>query len=118
MTTNDVDAVVAASPDTSRCDDCHGLFPSDELTEIEYGGGETDEALQVCDGCLGEYAECYSCGRWFMARKLSEPSEEMLAGLYDEATVAVLLEDGGAPELVCSECEDEFDSHGPNADAR
>jgi len=121
MAADNLDATSEAhdqtSPDTSRCDHCHGIFPSDELTEIEYCGGDGDEVLEVCEGCLFEYGQCYRCGRWFMARKLNGLSEEMLAELYDESTVAAFLEDGDVPEVVCLGCEAEFDRYGPNTAA-
>ena len=64
--------------------------------------------LQRCQGCLGEYGQCYRCGRWFIARKLNGLGDEMLAEVFTGCMVADLLEHDGAPEVVCSGCEDEF----------
>jgi hypothetical protein len=97
-----------ARPIKKRCDDCNALLPEEKLTSIEYGGDEDDTDLSLCERCLDSYAQCYGCGLWFWAGKLSALSDDMLARLYDADTIEAFAGNGGFPELVCSDCQDEF----------
>ena len=90
-----------------RCQDCGKVLPNDELNEAPYG--YPTEILILCDECRSEtdYGQCYSCGNYFMARKLNGPSDEVLVELYDPAELAALQDN--IPEVVCLGCELDFD---------
>jgi len=92
--------------DEGRCDDCGQVFPEDELSSVEYGAGEDEKELLLCEGCNGNYLACYDCGRSFMTGDLNGIAPERLAEFYSAEELAAAERDGtGVDETICWRCE-------------